>query len=249
MQLPSGKREGSPDAGQRVQQRRFAGVGIANNRDNGHAFALAFAPMRAALFADFLDLFFEARNVRANLAAVDFQLAFAGTAQADAAGAAAACRAAGLAREMRPHARETRQTILVLRKFDLERAFFRARVLRENIEDERCAVEHLDVRAFKRRLDFALLVRVQFLVENQNVIRRVRARRNNVLQFAFADECRGIDAVDVLHDAPDDLQSRRFREPFEFVERIVNRKLVARALEFNTDEKRSFGWWCGWKGG
>ncbi len=57
------------------------------------------------------------------------------------------------------------------------------------------------------------------------------------MQFAFADKRRGVDALDVLHRAPDNGESRRFREPFEFVERIVNRKLVARALQFNADEK------------
>jgi hypothetical protein len=36
------------------------------------------------------------------------------------------------------------------------------------------------------------------------------------------------------------LQSRCFREPFEFVERIVNRKFVARSLQLHADEKCTF---------
>jgi len=198
--------------------------------------------------AHILDLFFEVRNVRANFAPINFELAFAGTAQADAAGAAASRRPTRLAREVRPHARQSRQAILVLREFDLERAFFGTRMLRENIEDERGAVEHLDVLALECRFDFALLVGREFVVENQHIERRVGARGDDLVQFTFADHRRGIDAVNVLHGAPDNLQARRFRKPFQFAERIVNRKFVAWSLQFHADEKRAFDGRLSWDG-
>ncbi len=116
--------------------------------------------MRAHIF----DLFFEMRNVRANFAPINFELALAGTAQANAAVPPRPPRRQLVARDASTCA-EAWQAILVLREFDLERAFFGARVLRENVEDERGAVEHLDVLAAPatRLLDFALLVRVQIL--------------------------------------------------------------------------------------
>ena len=131
---------------------------------------------------------------------------------------------------MRPHASEARQAVLVLRQFDLQRALFRPRVLRENVEDERSTVEHLDVIAAERLFNLALLVRVQFIVEDQNVKRSVRARGENLAQLAFADECGGVDALDMLYRTPDNGETRRFRESFEFVERVLNWKVVARPL-------------------
>ena len=67
--------------------------------------------------------------------AVGFQLRFAF--------AAAHADAAALPGEVAPKAGQARQQMLQLRQFDLQFAFPRARPLRENIQNQRGAVQHL----------------------------------------------------------------------------------------------------------
>jgi hypothetical protein len=46
---------------------------------------------------------------------------------------------------VRPHARESGQSILKLRQFDLQTSFRRPRVLRENVQDQRCSIQDSNV--------------------------------------------------------------------------------------------------------
>src|SRR5690606_38649741 len=77
-----------------------------------------------------------------HFAPVDFKLCFTGTAQTD-----SGCRtfAATLSRKMSPLARKAWQTVFVLGEFDLKRALPRLRVLGKNVEDQRRAIDDLDV--------------------------------------------------------------------------------------------------------
>ena len=59
---------------------------------------------------------------------------------------------------MRPCARQARQTIFVLRQFDLKRAFAGVGVLGEDVEDQRRAVEDFDLLA-EALFQFALVAR------------------------------------------------------------------------------------------
>jgi hypothetical protein len=94
------------------------------------------------MLADFFQLALEEGDALADAAPIDFELRLARPAQADAAGATASRRAARLARQVRPLPGEPRQAIFVLRQLDLQRAFFGVRVLGEDVQDERCAVEY-----------------------------------------------------------------------------------------------------------
>ena len=135
-------------AGQPVEQRRLAGVRVADERDGAHGGA----PARAASASRCC-----ARRVRsrsrssftrcADQAAVGLELRLARAAQAD---------AALLPLEVGPAADEARRQVLELRELDLQLALGAARALREDVEDQAHAV---DDAAFERPLEVALLRR------------------------------------------------------------------------------------------
>ena len=104
---------------QRVQQRRLARVGVANQCNNRDALIEAPPPMLSSLGSNFLDLLLEVRDATPHLTAIDLQLRLAGAAQPHTARAAARCRAAALARQMRPGSSQPGQAILVLGQLDL----------------------------------------------------------------------------------------------------------------------------------
>ena len=102
-----------------------------------------------------------ARNFRDAIlhpAAVGFQLRFAF--------AAAHADAAFLPRQVAPKPREPRQQMLKLRQLDLQLAFARAGALREDVENQRRAVENFAVENF---FEVAALRRRKVVVENHRV--------------------------------------------------------------------------------
>ena len=66
--------------GQRVEEGRFAGVGITNNGNDGHSLGGPLLTMKQSLFTDALDIFTQVRDAAANTAAVYFQFCFTGAA-------------------------------------------------------------------------------------------------------------------------------------------------------------------------
>src|SRR5437660_3900703 len=89
--------------------------------------------LHGARFADCFELALESRDPFLNAATIHFQLRFARSARAD---------AAGLSRQVMPHPRQSRQKILQLRQLDLQTAFATARALREDVENELGAIEN-----------------------------------------------------------------------------------------------------------
>jgi hypothetical protein len=89
-------------------------------------------PVRANLFKFILKKF----DALANFTAVDFQLRFSRTPQANATDRTSAPAAsASLASKMGPCAGQTRKPVFVLREGDLQNAFACVSVLRKNIQD------------------------------------------------------------------------------------------------------------------
>src|SRR4030095_16576639 len=107
--------------------------------------ALPARALRGPLTAHRPEFFFNLGDPFLHAAAVGFQLRFTFAAHPD---------AAFLPREVAPKPREPWQQMLKLREFNLEFAFARAGALRENVEDERGAVEHF---AFKNLFQVAAL--------------------------------------------------------------------------------------------
>ena len=121
-------------AGERVEQGRLAGVGVADQRDARQFAAHARAAHLRALHFDFFQARLQLLDALLQQATVGFQLRFAGTAQAD--------RTAALAFQVGPAAHQARGHVAQLREFDLQLAFVAARALREDVQDQAGAVDH-----------------------------------------------------------------------------------------------------------
>ena len=209
-----------PDEG--VEQGRFADVRVADERHVRHGHGLAPLALDAALAPHPLDASLEVLDAPADVAALVLELALAGAAGAD---------AADLLRETAPSAGEPRQHVGELGQLDLELALASAGAPGEDVEDEPGAVEHLGA---GRRLEGLLLGGGQVLVEDDGA-RAVAARRvGDFLDFAFADQERGIEPLQPLgHDVRDDAASG-LGEPPQLLDALLHR--AAGALELQPDE-------------
>ena len=130
-------------AHQGVQQGRLAGVGVAHDGHGGQQTALARASRRLATAPHFFHALPRLLDALAEHPAVGLELGLAR--------APAGADAASHAREVRPHAGETRQLVLQLRQLHLDAALVRVRPLGEDVEDDAAAVEHLDVEQILQR--------------------------------------------------------------------------------------------------
>ena len=137
-------------AGQGIEQRRLAGIGVADQRHPRQLAAHARASHLGVLDFDFLQALLQHVDALLQQAAVGFELGFAGTAQADGTTA--------LALQVGPAAHQARGHVLELRQFDLQLAFGAARALREDVQDQAGAIDHA---TFQRALEVALLHRAE----------------------------------------------------------------------------------------
>jgi hypothetical protein len=118
-----------------IEQRRLAGIGVADQCDDRIRRALAAVAVQLTGALDLVEIDFDAGNALFQHAAVGFDLGFAGTAEK--------AEAAALALEMRPRAHQPALLIGQMRVLDLQRAFARARAPTEDFEDEPGAVDDL----------------------------------------------------------------------------------------------------------
>ena len=141
---------------ERVHQMRFAGVGVADERDG----MLSCAALDLAFLAglDLAEAVLEVADAVADEAAVAFELGFAGTTEADA--------AAFLARKVGPHLLQPRQGVLELRQFHLEPRLGGLRAGGEDVKDEFAAVEDLDTDGL---LEVARLGGGEIVIEDDDV--------------------------------------------------------------------------------
>jgi hypothetical protein len=160
-----------------------------------------------ALHAHALDLALQAGDLVADEAAVGLELRLAGAAGAD---------PPFEALEVGPLAAQSRENVLVLRQLNLETAFLRAGVLREDVEDQRRAIKHLHV---ERLLEVALLRRRQLIVEDDGGVIEPSPLRDDLRDLAFAYVGGGVAAVQPLRRLADDARSGGVRQQRQFVER------------------------------
>ena len=191
-------------AGERVQQRGFAGVGVADDGGERPVVAQASGALRLALAADDIEFLADLLDAFLHAAAVGLELGFAF--------AAAHADAALLAREMAPVAGQAREQMLELRQLDLELAFPRARTPGEDVENERGAVEDL---ARENLLQVAALRGGKLVVEDDRVHALLAAKGGKLDRLARADERGGDGVFELLDAAAEDFTSGsagQFRE-------------------------------------
>ncbi len=144
-------------AGERVQQRRLAGVRVADERDRRQRRALALGALHRARALDVLQAPAQRRDAVARQAAVGLDLRLAGAPRAD---------PAAEPLEVAPQPAHAREVVLELGELDLELALGAARVRGEDVEDHGRAI---DDRQAERLLEVALLARGQLVVAGDQV--------------------------------------------------------------------------------
>ena len=184
-------------AGQRVEERRLAGVRVAGQRDLRQVRAVALGPHRRPRALDALEPPAQRRDPVARQAAVGLDLRLAG-----AAGREAAARDAAQALEVGPQAAHAGEVVLELRELDLELALGRVRVRREDVEDRRRAV---DDRHRELLLEVALLARRELVVGGDEVRVGGLGRRLDLLELARPEVGVRVRAVAVLDALADDV--------------------------------------------
>ena len=191
-----------------VEQGRFAGVGVAHQRDGRERHGLPLEALRGASAAHSFEVAFDGVNALVNAAAVGFQFGFARAARAD---------AGAQPRHGRAVSRQSRQQVVQLREFHLQLAFPGSRPAREDVQDQLRPVEHLHV---QRPLQIALLGGRQLAVEDHHSGVVQVDQRLQLFDFAGADLGGRIHLRARLNLALGHARARRDGERCQFGERI-----------------------------
>ena len=166
----------------------------------------------------------EARDARLDAATVDFELRLTGTAVAD---QSAACATAGaLLAELEAATAQTREAVAELRQLHLHHALLAARVLGEDVEDQRDAVDDVDL---EQLLEVALLRGRELVVEHDEVDVERLGELLQLLGLARADVGGGVGRVAPLQHELDGVGAGGVDEQRELVERRLRGLGVARA--------------------
>ncbi len=149
-------------AGERVEERGLAGVGVARQRDGRQPGALALTTHRRASRLGLVKAAPEGRDAVACEPPVGLDLRLARSAGADAAVDAAGSQSL----EVRPEPAHAREVVLELCQLHLQLALGRVGMVGEDVEDDRGAI---DDRHAQRLLEVALLARQQLVVAGHQV--------------------------------------------------------------------------------
>jgi hypothetical protein len=141
-----------------VEQRRFAGVGVADQSHDRIRHAAAALAVQLAGALDLGKLGFDLGQSLLDHAAIGFQLGLTGTAKE--------AETATLTLKVGPRAHQTASLVGQVRVLDLQRAFAGARAPAENFQDQTGAIEHLGA---PRPFQIALLHRRQRTVHHHDV--------------------------------------------------------------------------------
>ena len=155
-------------AGQPVEERALAGVGVAHQGHSRNRNGLAPLALLTANALHRVEIDLQLVDAPLNLAPIGFELRFAGPARAD---------AAAKLRHGFASAGEARQHVFELRQLHLQLALARSGMAGKDVEDELRAVEHA---AWQRSLQVAQLRRAQVVIEEHQVgIASMRRRRRS----------------------------------------------------------------------
>ena len=199
---------GDRRAGQAVEQRRFPGIGVADQRHHRIGHAAARLAMQRPRPLDVVELALQPGDALADQPAVDFELALAGSAEK--------AETAALAFEMGPRPDQPRALVRQRRQLDLQPAFMGARPRAENFEDQAGAVDDLGLPA---PFEIALLHRAQRAVDDDEPDLVFADQPAQILDGPAAEQAAGarprdpgdLGAHDVEVDGP--RQTDRLLEP------------------------------------
>src|SRR5262245_4706108 len=145
-------------AGQRVEQSRLAGIGVADKRHGRIGYPRPRFPMKRTRAPHLLELVANALDPLADYATVGFDLRFAGATEK--------AEATALPLEMGPGAYEPALLIDEVSKLNLQAPFPRARPRPKDFENEPSAVENLGA---PRGLQIVLLHRGERMVDDHEL--------------------------------------------------------------------------------
>ncbi len=205
-----------PRAGQHVEQAGLARVGVPGDDHGRHGVAPALPALHLAADLEGADLAAELGDPRPDPAPVGLDLGLTGTAGPDA--AAAGHPAARLPGQRLAPAAQPRQHVLQLGQLDLGLALAALGVLGEDVQDQRGAVDHLDL---DHALKAAQLARAELAVADH----RVRAGRGHdpgqLVRLARAHVGGGVDPAPALDQAVEHHGARGLGEPAELRQGVL----------------------------
>ena len=201
-----------------VEQRRFAGIGVADQRHDRIRHALAAVAMQLAGALDLVELGLDARDAVLDDAPVGFDLRLARPAEK--------AEAAALALKMRPGAHQPAFLVGEMRELDLQRAFARARAAAENFQDQAGAVDDFGVPGL---LQIALLHRRDRAIHDHDRRRQAFRQAGDLVDLAFADIGRRPNFVERDQSRLDDVEVDGARKTDGLFEPRFRRALVAAA--------------------
>jgi hypothetical protein len=182
--------------------------------------------LRCVVLREALELLLQARHARGDASAIDFELRLTGSTRAD---------ARALLAELVAAAAQARQAVAQLRELHLHHALLALRVLGEDVEDQRGAVDHVDL---EQLLEVALLRGAELVVEHDEIDVEGVADHLQLLRLAGADVGGGIGPVATLQHQLDGIGTRGVGERGELLERRLRGIRVAQA-EAGADEERT----------
>ncbi len=212
-------------AGQGIEQRGLAGVGVAHQRDPGQLVADAGAAHLGALHLDLVESLLQLLQALLQQPAVGLQLGLTRATQADGTAAQAV--------QMGPAADEPGRHVLELGQFDLQLALVTAGALGENVQDQAGTVDHA---AAQDALQVALLDRAQGVVDQHQVGLGGSHGGLHFLKLAGADQDRGVGVVNAGVEGGNHRRPGRAGELGEFVQLVR----IDGTARMGLDQKRTF---------
>jgi succinyl-diaminopimelate desuccinylase len=201
--------------GERVEERRLAGVGVARERHRRRLAAASLLAPDVALATQLPQPVAQLRDPATCEPSVGLELGLTGATRPDA--GAEATRAAAETLEVLPHPAHPRQVVLELRELDLELSLGAHRVLGEDVENQLSPVDDPGLECVLER---SLLRRAELVVDEEHLGGGIAVRLLQLLELPLADVRAGIGLAAVLDDLRDGLDAGRPGELLELGELV-----------------------------